>query len=368
VRVLHIDTERTWRGGENQLRLLLVGSRDSNIENHVAVRAGAPAEQKLAGLAPLVAVSPRSSVDVSVARQLAKYCRTHAIDVMDAHTSHAHTLGLMIQLFAPQTRLVVHRRVDYPPGNDLINRWKYRTPRVARYVAISDFIKGVLVRSGIDAARVSVVKSATDPGAFAQVDRHAARSALSQALGLPVGLPLLGNASALTEQKGHDVLLRACKRLKDQGVPFHGVIAGDGNLRDPLERQRIDLGLEHHVSFLGFVEDVPAVLGALDVLAVPSNYEGLGTILLDGTHAGCALVTTNVGGIPEMVKDGVTGLSCNAGDDAALATNLRRALEDAPLRAKLVENARALVAREFSVAAMTGGNLEVYRSLMGGRP
>jgi glycosyltransferase involved in cell wall biosynthesis len=369
LRILHIDTELTWRGGENQLRLLLEGlAREPGVECHVAVRPGSAAAARLAPLARVVEIPMRGGFSPRAALRLAAYCREHAIDVIDAHTSNGHGLALLAKLVAPAPRLVVHRRVDYAPGRSVANRLKYLTPKVDRFVAISDAIRRVLLDYGVPDARISVARSAVPPGPHAAFDRAGEKADLARAFSLDPSLPFFGNASALTEQKGHDVLLRAARRLKDRGVRFHGFIAGDGHLRDALERQRMDLGLEHDVTLLGFIEEVPRLLSAIDVLCVPSNFEGLGTILLDGAHAGACIVATAVGGIPEIVRHDATGLLSLVGDDAALAANLERALGDPALRARLAAAARAHVEAAFSVDAMVAGNLSVYRALTGAEP
>src|SRR5262249_28838538 len=130
------------------------------------------------------------------------------------------------------------------------------------------------------------------------------------------------------------------------------------------EKQRAALGLEHDVTFLGFIDRIPAFLSALDVLAVPSRFEGLGTIILEGLAAGCAVAATDVGGIPEMIRPGVTGLLTPVEDAPRLAANLAALTRDPGLARRLVEGGRTLVAQAFSVGAMVGGNLDVYRQVL----
>jgi glycosyltransferase involved in cell wall biosynthesis len=353
VRILHIDTELTWRGGENQLRLLLAGLAKAGAESFIAVRPGSAAATRLTPLGQVATLPMRGGFDPGAALALRRLCRDHAIDVIDAHTSNAHSLALLATLGAPRVRLVVHRRVDYVPSSGLLNRRKYLTPRVDRYVAISAAIKGVLTAYGVPEGRVAVVKSAIDTSGYHDSARPSARAALAQAYGVDPAVAFLGNASALTAQKGYEVLIDAAAELKNRGVPFHLFIAGEGELTSKLERQRADLGLEHHVTFLGFIQDVPGFLSGLDVLAVPSNYEGLGTIILEGTGAGLPVVATRVGGIPEIITHGKTGLLSDVGDAHQLAANLALAIGDPELRRRLNEAARAHVAREFSVDAMS---------------
>ncbi len=365
MRVLHLDTEMTWRGGENQLRLLLEGLASTDIESHVALRPGSAAAARLKPQARVFECPMRGGMDPGAGWRLARYCKQHAIDLIDAHTSNAHSLALLASLFHPVLKIVVHRRVDYEPKRDLVNRLKYESARVDRYVAISEAIKRVLVGWGLPASRISVVKSAVEHGKLRSLDRERCRAQLATTYGIEPGKTFIGNASALTAQKGHDVLLHAAAELKRRGVPFHVFVAGDGELTNPLEKLRTHLGLEHDVTFMGFITDVASFLGGLDVMAVPSNFEGLGTVILDAIGAGLPVVATRVGGIPEIVIHGDTGMLSEKGDAKGLADNLEALVKDPALRGKLNSQARAWIDREFSVKAMVGGNLDVYRELLG---
>jgi glycosyltransferase involved in cell wall biosynthesis len=374
LRILHVDTELTWRGGENQLRLLLEGLRrraaagGPAVANHVAVRPGSQAARRLRDLAQIVEVPMRGGFGLAATRQLRRYCREHEIQIIDAHTSNAHSYGLLTKLGVPDVKLVVHRRVDYRPGRSLMNRLKYKTAKVDRFVAISGAIKDILVDYGVAADRISIARSAVDGAPYRAFDRLAEKQALATAHGLDPGLVFIGNASAMTDQKAYDVLLRAAKILKDRGLRFHCFIAGDGPLLGRLEKLRADLVLDYDVTFLGFIERVPQFLSALDILTVPSNFEGLGTIILDGIHAGCCVAATAVGGIPEIITPEKTGLLSPKGDAAALAANVETLIGEPALRRKLAAAARAHVEKEFSLDAMVDGNLRVYREVLASRP
>jgi glycosyltransferase involved in cell wall biosynthesis len=188
---------------------------------------------------------------------------------------------------------------------------------------------------------------------------------LATTYGVEPNLIFIGNASALTAQKGYDTLLDAAALLRQSGAPFHLFIAGDGELRQSLLKQCAHLNLEDKTTFLGFIDDVPRFLAGLDILSVPSKFEGLGTILLDGLAAGLAIAASRVGGIPEVIIHGETGLLSTAGDAAGHAANLLQLIRQPQLRQRLNTAGRQHIAAEFSLAAMVGGNLDVYRELLG---
>ncbi len=174
---------------------------------------------------------------------------------------------------------------------------------------------------------------------------------------------LIGNASALTSQKGHETLLRAVAELRKKTKQFSVLIAGDGNLKESLQAMTSDLGISDQVQFVGFIKNVPEFLSALDILAVPSNNEGLGTIILDGILAGCAVVGSNVGGIPEIIIDKKTGLLQEVGDFQKLSQNLWDLIHNPEQTEYLKRAAMEWVKNEFGLAAMVDGNYQIYRSL-----
>lgn len=363
INVLHIDTEMTWRGGENQILQLVQGSLDQ-CGHHIAVRPDSLAAERFKNICPTILVNMRGGFSPIAAWKLARYCRQNAISVLDAHSSNAHAIGLLIKIFAPELKLVVHRRVDFIPKSDFINRRKYESKSVDHYVAISFAIKKILEDYGIPSNRIEVVRSAVDLTKYQDYDRKKEKAKLAETFSLSPDLVFIGNASAFSHQKGYPTLIKACKILKDRGTGFHAFLAGDGDLMNSMEKLRAELGLEHDVTFLGFIKEVPRFLSALDILAVSSRTEGLGTIILDGIGAGLAVAATRTGGIPEMIVHEETGLLSPVDDAEALASNLTKLVKSADLRLQYNKKARTLVDRDFSVSNMVRGNLKTYRSLM----
>ena len=367
MRILHIDTELSWRGGENQIRLLIENAQNPDWEWHLAAPPGSQAIERMKTFAKLFAVPMRGLAQISAGRKIAAYCRQHNIQLVDCQSSRAHQLGLLVKYLVPELKLVVHRRVDYLPGKSWLNRFKYINPRIDRYVAISSAIAKILEVYGVPKAQIHTVRSAVDPSAFENVDPDAARDGLTQELGILRHPPIIGNVAYLTEQKGHDTLVRALGILKAKGIPFFAFIAGDGELRGRNEKLALELNLgANDLRFLGIRKDVPRLLAASDIFALSSNDEGLGTSLLDAVHSGCCLVATAVGGIPEIVRHEETGLLAKPRDAQGFAEQLERVLLDKALRQRLADQSQAFVREEFSLKKMVDGNLQNYRQLIHG--
>ena len=145
------------------------------------------------------------------------------------------------------------------------------------------------------------------------------------------------------------------------------LVFGRGPLETELRQAIADQGLAENVHMMGFVNNLPELLGCLDLLVHPAEMEGLGVSLLQASAARVPIIASRAGGMPEAVRDGDNGVLVAPGDVPALAAAMNRLLDDAPLRARMGEAGRALVLREFSTEVMCEGNLAVYRTVLEGR-
>jgi len=189
---------------------------------------------------------------------------------------------------------------------------------------------------------------------FAPVAPETARAA-RRSLGIAEDALVVGTIGRLSEQKGHRYLIEAAPALLGPRPSAHLLIVGDGDQMPALQAQAAALGVAARVTFAGHRTDVPGLLGALDVFAISSTYEGTPLALFEAMAAGKAIVSTAVDGCREVLEDGLTGLLVPPRDPAALATALGRVLDDALLRRSLADEARRASTRydiRSCVAAM----------------
>jgi glycosyltransferase involved in cell wall biosynthesis len=357
VRILHIDEQTGWRGGEQQASYLIRGLVE---RGHACAIAGRPGSAFLTAdhgvdLLQRFAAPFRGEFDLWSAYRLARAALRLEVDILHAHTSHALTYAVLARQIAGRGKVVASRRVDFPPRPNPFSRWKYR--RADHIVAISNKIAQVMREFGVPETQMSVVHSGIDPERFdvAPLPRSE--------LGTPEGVPLLGNVAALVGHKDHATLIAAMPIVLAAFPDAHLVIAGDGPLRADLERRIAELRVGHAVRLLGFRNDIPRLLKALDVFVMSSKEEGLGTSILDAMAAGVPVVATDGGGIPEMVRDGETGLLSPVGDAESLGRSIVRMVEDREFRNRSVAQAAAMVQAEFTWSEMAGGNLRIYQEL-----
>jgi len=229
------------------------------------------------------------------------------------------------------------------------SRWSLA--RADACVAISRHVRDVaLARAPWAAARMHVIPNGVDGDRFTPAPPRAARG----------GVFTFALVARLERRKGVDLAIDAVARVP--GVRLD--VAGDGEERAALERRARRAGVGDRVRFLGYVADTREVLGRADAVLCSSRSEGLGIALLEGMAMGRAVVGFSVGGVPEIVEDGATGLLAAAGDVDALAARMREAASTPPDRLPaLGRAARARVVERFSVRAMRGAYAAVYSEL-----
>ena len=219
----------------------------------------------------------------------------------------------------------------------------------ARYKADGEVSRVVCIRNGIDLEGKSV-----------QVNRWQIR----KDLGIDSETCLIGTVGRLTPVKGIPYLLDAARILLRQGANVKVLVVGDGSIRQDLLAQAGNLGVGERVVFLGHREDTDVLLQALDIFVLPSLSEGIPMALLEAMAASRPIVASRVGGIPEIIEDGVEGYLVEPMDVNNLAERCRRLIESPDVARKMGEQGRKRVEREFSATAMADRVVSVYKELL----
>ena len=365
---LHIDTARTWRGGQNQVLLTVNGLRAIGQRAALVAHPDGELLRRAAEGLDLIPIAPRTEMDLSAAWKLARVVKRLQPDVIHAHDPHGVAMaGLALSLGAGAARggrapaLVASRRVDFHLKGNSFSRWKYR--QVDCFIAASEAIRRMLVADGVPAGQTVTVHEGIDVGhvlAAPAVNVH-------EAFWLPHHAPVVGNVAALVPHKGQRYLVEAAQLVVREIPDARFVVLGEGELREHLEKQVHDHHLEKHVLLPGFRTDVIGCIKAFDVFVLSSVTEGLGTSLLDAMACSRAIVATEAGGIPEIVEDGVNGLLVPPRDAAALARAIVALLSDETLRRRLGEAGFARVNERFTVERMVEETASVY-ARVAGRP
>jgi glycosyltransferase involved in cell wall biosynthesis len=372
ARSIFYYTDSRTLGGAEQALLMLVEALDrTEWEPALLLEAGPGVEavsEPARALGVPVRLVPPLPLGLAGARRVpgfTRLLRSERPDVFHAHLSWplAAKYGLVSALLARVPGIVA--TVQLIPEMELDRSSRLQLRAIARRtgcsIAVSRDIAAELVtRFGWPAERIEVVHNAVDLDRFRAADAPRLRAELTGGEDRPVVL----TAARLDEQKGHPVLFRAAAELPEALF----VLAGEGPRRAALQDLAAELGIADRVLFLGHRTDIPELLAASDVFALPSLYEGSSLAVLEAMAAGRAVISSAIGGTDELLTDGENGLLVAPGDSPALAAALRRLLGDAELRAELGRAARARAERDFSREAMAGRVTAIYRRLLGGGP
>jgi glycosyltransferase involved in cell wall biosynthesis len=362
-RVLHVNDQSGWRGGEQQMLYLARGLARRSVPTALALQAGgaAAARAREAGL-PVHEVRMRGEWDLRAAYRIARVARRGAFNVLHSHTAHAQTLVMLAaRLWASGRRVVAHRRIEFPVGRGGfgLGRLKYMFG-VDAFVAISNRVKETLIEAGVPEWRVFVVRSVTDPGRFAAADP------LSRAaLGIPDDAFVVGNVGALVGHKDHRTLLEACRIVRDAIAETWVVIVGEGPLRGRVREKARALHMDDRLVMTGFRTDVPRLIPIFDVFALSSSEEGLCSTLLEVAASGCPIVATDAGGVREAVLPGETGLIVPTKSPRSLAHGILEMAERPEMARRMAERGKERVARQFTPDVLTERTLAVYGRVLG---
>ncbi|WP_126425451.1 glycosyltransferase family 4 protein [Brevibacillus marinus] len=219
----------------------------------------------------------------------------------------------------------------------------------------SQWLKRIIAREyRIPERQMTVVPYGMDTDAFRK------RMEEPVAISAPPDKKVLVCPARLNKEKGHEHLLHALARLKQERTDWVCWVIGDGDLREDLTKLCGRLRLQRQVTFLGHRDDIPALLKQADLFVLPSILDNLPYAVMEAQIAGKPVVATQAGGIPEMVLHGETGLLSPVGDTEALYRNLQRLLDDDLLRQNLGQRAREWGQKQWSLQTMTKRILEVY--------
>ncbi|MFN8560408.1 MAG: glycosyltransferase [Anaerolineae bacterium] len=369
MRVVHVIKATRISGAERHLLILLPALRAHGIDVSLLLLedpahpvADMAAELEAAGV-PVRRIPIYRHFDLGVIGRLRAALRDLRPTIVHTHLIHADLYGTIAAKRAGVSTVVTSRHNDdafrrrqpVRALNHLL--WRFTSAGIAISHAIAHFCVEV---EGAPIRKITTVYYGLP---LKEVDRGAVGATLRTELGLAKDAPLVGMVCRLIEQKGVAYGVRAFARVAPQFPDARLIIAGDGSLRAALESEAQALGVRDRVHFLGWRDDATAVLAALDVLLMPSLWEGFGLVMLEAMAQTTPIIGSAVSAIPEVVVDGETGLLVPPRDSAALADALARMLGDPALRRHMGLLGQDRVETAFSVERMAAETVAVYERI-----
>jgi glycosyltransferase involved in cell wall biosynthesis len=369
IRILQLITSLDRGGAENHLLALLSHADRTAFDVETAVLSGdgelVPIFRQ-AGI-PVHLLKARNRFDALALTRLLRLLRNGRFDILHSHLFRADIYaGLAVGRLGDRRPLLVSTRHNDDRFflNPFVGLLHYLVSgRQDLIIAISDHIARFTVGRGVrDPAKVRRVYHGIEPPLTRALEREGQR--IRHELGIAPDDFLVGNVGRLALQKGQRHLIAAMPLLLERVPRAHAVIAGSGDLEDYLRELAEEVGVAERVHVLGPRKDVPALMHAIDVFAMPSIWEGFGLVLLEAMAAARPIVASRVATIPEVVLDGETGLLVPPGDPLALADALSQLANQPALARQFGEAGRERLRVHFSLEKMVGDTELLYRELV----
>ena len=341
-RILHINLARGWRGGEQQTWLLIKELAKRGYQQGLCAYPEGPIAAAIRELGGIEVISP--SVCFFTPWRLQHW------DIAHAHEGR----GVYLAWWLKQTRhlrYIITRRMQQPPKSRFLTRQAYTNADtlVGISKAACRGLQGFLPNRPVIRIPSSHSDHLPDPALVLQIRED---------LGVGSGQTLIGHAGALVDaHKGQKLLIDAARALLQRGYQFQLIFMGDGPDRNELKAYASGLPC---VRFLGQIDDIAEHISALDIFAFPSRHEGLGSVLIDVMAAGVPIIATNVGGIPDLIKDKRTGLLIAPNDLDELIESLVSFLDDRVKTYQMKKNAMD-IARSLSINKTAQKYEKVYK-------
>ncbi len=361
IRIVEVLATGTNGGAQEHLHSLVTRLDTSRYDVSVVSLSAGSAVRRLqrAGVPVLVIDDSDDSIAVGA---LAAHLSEVRADVVHAHMYRAETVATRAVIAlgeAGQRRPYLTATIHSSRIRSFDDQEHLRelTPHMDRLIAVSRAIERKLVGEQRTSAPVSLVYNGVD---LERYDNQEACCTLPEEYGMEPGSQIVGVVARLEPEKGHPTLLEAWPSVLRAVPDAYLLIVGEGSRRDALEAQARELRIAHRVVFTGRRDDVPAVTAALDVAVLPSYREAQGMVILEAMALSRPVVASAVGGIPEMIEDGVTGLLVPPHDAEALAGAIVRLLKNHPLADTLGRAGHDMVHDRFCIELMVNALESIY--------
>ena len=360
MKVLHLSSEKSWRGGEQQIAYLIEEHKKLSINSFIASKKGSEFSKHCAFQGWEYIEAPFSnSIDLWSALTIRKYCKEKQIDIVHMHGSGSHGVGVISASLGNKAKLILSRRVDFQLKDNFLSKWKYKHPSIKKILCVSNKIKEIVSKSISNKTICQTIYSGIDLSKFAPGNKE---HTLRKQFNIDQKSFLIGNTSALADHKDYFTFVDTAQAILEKKPNTSFIIFGKGPLEQEVKQYISEKGMNKEFTFTGFVDNIPMLLPQIDLFLMTSKTEGLGTSLLDAMACKIPIVATEAGGIPEIVINENTGLTAAIGDHQELAKLVIRIIEN-PSKGKILSDNAFSFVQKFDRKVTALQTLEVYREI-----
>ncbi len=359
--VLHTESSKGWGGQENRTLHECIGLKKLGARALILCQPGSTLGERAAARGiEIKCCTMRKSYDVGAVYSILKLIKAEGIDVISTHSGRDSLLAGIAGRISGKRPLIVRTRHLALPITSKVT-YSLLPHRVA---AVSEYVRHYLISEGVPSEKVIAVPTGVDSSTF---DPGQATAVLRQEIGLEQDRPLIGTVAILRYRKGHHILLDAIPQILKKIPKAFFVFAGDGPQKENLLDKVRSLGIADSVAMLGLRKDIPNILKSIDLFVLPTLQEALGTSFLEAMAMEKPVIGTNVGGVAEVIEDGLNGYLVTPGDPSQLAETIMKALLDKEGTAKMGREGKKIVLQKYTVERMQQDMYALYASLLGGK-
>ncbi|MBI5874722.1 MAG: glycosyltransferase family 4 protein [Deltaproteobacteria bacterium] len=357
--ILHTESSKGWGGQENRTLKESIGLKKMGVRVIIAC----PSDSKLAKVGAengieIRAVRMDSSISPSAILSILKIIKQENVNIVCTHSGKDSMIGAIAGRLSKMKPKVVRTRHLALPITSKITYSIF--PH--KVVTVSEYVRKYLVEEkGIAADKVLSIPTGVDLEVF-NID--VVKAVSREALGISPDAVIVGTIAILRRKKGHHTLLDAIPFVLKEIPNVTFLFAGDGPQRENIEKKLSELGIAGSVKLLGLRKDIPEILKTIDLFVLPTLQEALGTSFLEAMAMSKPVVGTRVGGVPEVVNEGVSGMLVEPGNSAALADAIINLLKSRDKMKKMGDEGRRIVEIKYSVDVMVKNLYDFYKSII----
>lgn len=357
MNIFHVNLQKGWRGGEQQLAYLITELKARNYEQVlICLKNSALENFAIKENINYLSVDSFFLKKLFSLKKINKLIQQKNIEIIHCHESKAHSLILFLKIFFSfNSKIILHRRVVFPIRGFFSKKIKYSNKFITKVICISKAVETVFQES--TGYKNTVIVSSMTNTKF----NYKNENILNAKYNIQNKI-IIGYIAALTYEKDHYTFLETAKKLT-QHKNLHFIIVGDGADKNKIINYSKKLELDN-VSFLGFIENAKKLIPEIDILLFTSLKEGLGSTILDFFVAKKPVISVKNGGSEELIINLETGFLCNPKDSDCLAKNIQYILENPNIKNNITQSAFTFVENNFSILSITNKTIKVYESVL----
>lgn len=368
LKILHLSAARNWGGGENHIENLCreLNEMDASTLNLILCVKNTPFHQRLENSDLKFQTAPMLiKFDLRYVNKILKMVKAHHIDLIHIHDSTALTLAVMATKLSKLPPFILSKKTSFPIKDRSRTLYKYNHPNIKKILCVSEKTKEITAKSIKDLSKLETIYHGTMMNKSCETP-----FILRERLSIPENKIIVGIIANHIRAKNLKTWIATIDQIINirNRKDFHFVQIGSFSNRSQKYLENIEeLNLKNHVSLLGFIPNASVLIPQFDISLLTSQSEGVPQFIYESFYYKIPVVSTNVGGIPEIIKDKVNGMLSNPYEASSLADKLIALSNDHELKKKFTELSYQKLIKNFTTRKMAEQTLAEYKKVLYGK-